>query len=124
MLLFYHFSEGDAQGTAGGMLTLGDYDNAHCSSTCDWIDLTSATYYEFNLQGARVDSSKSVRPVASLVVRGRRSIGGSTAAISDTGTSLIAGPTKTIDSICTQLGGTLDQENQVVGIFIISFANK
>jgi len=105
-------SEGDAQGTAGGMLTLGDYDKDHCSSSCDWIELTSATYYEFNLQGARV-GSKASRPEASAVVRGRRSIGGSSAAISDTGTSLIAGPTQTINSICTQLGGKLDQRNQL-----------
>jgi hypothetical protein len=104
-------SEGDAQGTAGGMLTLGDYDNEHCSATCDWVDLTSATYYEFNLQSVQVANSKS-NPALTPSVRGRRSVAG-TAAISDTGTSLIAGPTSTINSICTQLGGKLDSQNQI-----------
>lgn len=105
----FRFSEGDVEGANGGLLTLGDYDKEHCSADCDWVDLTSATYYQFNVQNVQVGKSST----NDVVRRGRRSVG-SSAAISDTGTSLIAGPTSTINSICTQLGGQYDSDNQVV----------
>lgn len=106
------FSEGDVQGSNGGMLTLGDYDVNHCSATCDWISLTSATYYEFNLQNVRVDNSQ----VNHAVSRARRSAT-DTAAISDTGTSLIAGPAEIITSLCTEIGGTFDSANEIVSFY-------
>jgi hypothetical protein len=103
-------SEGNVQGTNGGQITLGDYDTDHCSSTCDWVPLSSATYYEFILDGYKVDTSSSSKAVAAtnprVPSRRRRATG--SAAISDTGTSLIAGPSEDIDTICKQLGGKPD----------------
>jgi len=97
-------SEGNVQGKDGGQITLGDYDTAHCSSTCDWVPLTSATYYEFNVQSVTVAKASDNQP-RSAGRRSRSQIGGS-AAISDTGTSLIVGPTTEITQICQELGGT------------------
>jgi len=98
-------ADGNVQGKNGGQITLGDYDTAHCSSTCDWVPLSSATYYEFTLEGYKVGtktlSKTNPRGIGS---RGPRAAAG-TAAISDTGTSLIAGPTADIEKICTSLGG-------------------
>jgi cathepsin D len=94
-------ADGNVQGKNGGQITLGDYDTAHCSASCDWVPLSSATYYEFTLEGYKVGKANP-RGVGS---RSPRAIGGGSAAISDTGTSLIAGPTEDIDKICTSLGG-------------------
>jgi hypothetical protein len=105
-------SEGNVQGTNGGQITLGDYDTAHCSATCDWVPLSSATYYEFTLDGYKVDTKGGKAVVENhpraLAANGRqrRSAAVGSAAISDTGTSLIAGPSSDIDTICKQLGGT------------------
>jgi len=100
-------ADGNVQGQDGGQLTLGDYDTEHCAAACDWVPLSSATYYEFTLQSYRVASSFDAHPKGAVFRQrnGGAAVGGS-AAISDTGTSLIAGPTSDIDSICTQLGGT------------------
>jgi cathepsin D len=92
-------AEGNVQGKDGGQITLGDYDTEHCSATCDWVPLTSATYYEFTLGGYKVATA-----TADSETKRSTAVGGS-AAISDTGTSLIAGPTEDIDTICKQLGG-------------------
>jgi cathepsin D len=93
---------GNVEGKNGGQITLGDYDTAHCSSTCDWVPLTSATYYEFTLDGYRVASKVNLQTIGR---RSPRAIGKGDAAISDTGTSLIAGPEADIEKICTGLGG-------------------
>jgi len=108
-------ADGNVQGKNGGQITLGDYDTAHCSSTCDWVSLSSATYYEFILDGYKVGTLDS-RPKG-IGRRSRRAAGD--AAISDTGTSLIVGPTTDIDAICKQLGGTADG-----GVYSIPCADK
>jgi cathepsin D len=97
-------ADGNVQGKAGGQITLGDYDTAHCSSTCDWVPLSSATYYEFTLDGYKVGKASSKANPRAIGRRSPRAAAGS-AAISDTGTSFIAGPTADIDTICKGLGG-------------------
>jgi len=79
-------------GQIGGEFTFGDYDTEHCAATGDWVKLTSATWWEFNMDGVSVGTEKYK--------------GGS--AISDTGTSFIIGPYQTIKSIATKLGGVFD----------------
>lgn len=100
-------SDGNVQGQVGGQITLGDYDTQHCSASCDWVPLTQATYYEFNLEGYKVGKSSSNNKLNGI--RSRRAAAAGTAAISDTGTSFIIGPTADIDSICKQIGGTADR---------------
>jgi len=106
-------ADGNVQGKAGGQITLGDYDGDHCSSDCTWVPLSSATYYEFILDGYKVGSAAGIGASIANNPRGLgrrapRSPAAGQAAISDTGTSFIAGPTKDIDSICVALGGTKD----------------
>jgi len=103
-------ADGNVQGVDGGQITLGDYDTDHCSASCDWVPLTSATYFEFTLDGYKVatkaaPSKANPRGIGS---RNPRAAAAGQAAISDTGTSLIAGPTSDIDTICKALGGKPD----------------
>jgi len=109
-------ADGNVQGQNGGQITLGDYDTAHCSSTCDWVPLSSATYYEFTLDSYKVGKASSQPTGAGR--RSRRALG--SAAISDTGTSLIAGPTTDIDAICKELGGKAESG----GVYSIPCADK
>jgi hypothetical protein len=85
-------ADGEVQNKTGGRITYGAMDTTHCSSTVTWVALTSATYYEFNLDG--------------ISSGGSNYDGGE--AISDTGTSLVAGPSHVIGPLCRSLGGTFD----------------
>jgi len=94
-----------AENVTGGEITLGDYDKAHCSDTVDWIPLTKASWYEINLNSIKVGNTAGKdEVVVSNAVQ---------SAISDTGTSLIAGPPAQIKQICTDLGGKLDPQTQL-----------
>jgi len=94
-----------AENVTGGEITLGDYDLAHCSDQVDWVPLTKASWYEINLNSIKVGNSTSKGEViVSNAVQ---------TAISDTGTSLIAGPRDQIKQICTELGGKFDQQTQL-----------
>lgn len=51
-LLSISCSRGEkAKNVPGGALTLGNFDTEHCSQSCNWVPLSSATYYQFRLQG-------------------------------------------------------------------------
>jgi hypothetical protein len=93
-------AEGDVEGKVGGQVTYGGLDTQHCATQLDWITLSAATYYQFTVDGVKFGGSKYA--------------GGS--AISDTGTSLIVGPTSAVDEICKKLGGTYDSQNQIYTI--------
>jgi hypothetical protein len=45
------FSEGAVQGKSGGGVTYGGLDATNCGPNIDYISLTSATYYQFNIDG-------------------------------------------------------------------------
>jgi len=98
-----------SENSTGGLITFGDYDQQHCSDKVDWVPLSSATYYQIALDGIKVGAKDSgdefvvVSPAANSAQQ----------AISDTGTSLIAGPKQQISQICEQLGGVLDQSQGV-----------
>jgi len=100
-----------AENTTGGLITIGDYDTTHCDAAVDWVPLTAATYYQFNLDGVKVGSNSQTKEEVVIMKSG----GAATAAktISDTGTSLIAGPTQQIQQIVKQLGGVLDPKQGV-----------
>jgi hypothetical protein len=101
-----------AENSTGGLITIGDLDKAHCSDQVDWVPLSSATYYQVTLDGVRVGSKGNKRE---RTVMARRNAAG-VQAISDTGTSLIAGPNREIQQICQQLGGKLDPSQGIYAV--------
>jgi len=102
-------TETHAENETGGEITIGNLDKKHCSPNVDWVPLSSATYYQVTLEGVRVGSNSAQEE--ELVIMPKSSQGAQ--AISDTGTSLIAGPAKDIQQIAEKLGGKLDKEQQV-----------
>lgn len=104
---------GNPTGQNGGVITIGDYDPDHCSMDANgvgvtWIPLTSQTYYQFQLQGWTAGSQSS---------------SSSSQAILDSGTSLIAGPTRDIDSIGQACGGTFISQYGVYQIDCSAITN-
>jgi hypothetical protein len=104
--------ETHAENETGGEITLGDYDTTHCASHIDWVPLSKALYYQVTLQGVRVGASQAFGE--ELVLQPTDAKGSE--AISDTGTSLIAGPQEQIQQIADKLGGKLDQQQ---GVYIV-----
>jgi len=98
-----------AENETGGLITIGDYDKKHCSDQVDWIPLSSATYYQVSLDGVKVGSKDGQEELVLISPQDR--LGAQ--AISDTGTSLIAGPARDIQQIGERLGGKLDQSQGV-----------
>jgi len=90
-------AEGAVEGKIGGGVTYGGLDTTNCGPIIDWVKLTADTYYQFELDGVAVGT-------------GSPQNGGS--AISDTGTSLVAGPSSAVQQICTAAGGTYDASQQ------------
>jgi len=80
-------------GTGGGELTLGTYDSNHFSGPLTWIPLTNETYWEIGLDGATVGGA-----AFDIVAKH---------AVVDTGTSLIALPSKAATAINKKLGCTI-----------------
>lgn len=104
-------TETHAENTTGGLITLGDYDKEHCSDKIDWIPLSSATYYQVELDGVKVGSSgENDKELVLMEPQDRMGA----QAISDTGTSLIAGPQREIAKIAEKLGGRYDSQQGVV----------
>jgi hypothetical protein len=68
---------GAAQGQNGGQITYGGLDPDHCSSDVTYITLSSESWWEFNIEGTGVNGKEDKKRWS---------------AISDTGTSLLAGP--------------------------------
>lgn len=93
-----------AENETGGLITIGDYDKEHCSDQVDWVPLSSATYYQVKLDGVKVGSKSGEEEL--VVISPKDNMGAQ--AISDTGTSLIAGPSQQIKQIGEKLGGKLD----------------
>jgi len=97
------------EGTAGGEITFGDYDTQHCAANVDWVPLSSATYYQFNLDGVRIGGTGG----SSDVVIVAPTTGAKVQAISDTGTSLIVGTPAQIQQIAQKLGGQYDKRQGI-----------
>uniref|UniRef100_A0A0N5A6H8 Peptidase A1 domain-containing protein n=1 Tax=Parastrongyloides trichosuri TaxID=131310 RepID=A0A0N5A6H8_PARTI len=88
-------------GTPGGAFTYGAFDSDNCNSQIDYYKLQSATYWQFVINGISIGSTNI-----------RRSF----SVISDTGTSLIAGPPAVVERITTIVGATY---NQNYGAYLI-----
>jgi len=74
---------------ADGELTFGGYDSTKFEGELEWVDLLSPTYW--------------LIPVDTINA-GRRSLESGTSAVVDSGTSLIAGPSKTVREIALTIG--------------------
>jgi hypothetical protein len=87
----------------GGQITYGGLDDKHCdNSKIDWVTLSSDTYYEYELD--------------KVCTGGYCASGGwlgKFKAISDTGTSFVAGPQKDVENLAQKVGATYDSQNQV-----------
>jgi hypothetical protein len=82
--------------TTGGEITYGAYDFDHCSSDITYVPLSSETYYEYQMDKVCAGSYCATGTFGKI------------SAISDTGTSLIAGPTQDIARIAEQVGAKYD----------------
>jgi len=82
----------------GGELVLGGVDSAHYKGDFHYVNITKKLYWEFTMDDFRVD--------------GVSYCSGGCNAIADTGTSLLAGPSKVIAEINKKIGaeGVLAQE--------------
>eukprot|EP00197_Chlamydomonas_leiostraca_P002454 CAMPEP_0202856990 /NCGR_PEP_ID=MMETSP1391-20130828/89_1 /ASSEMBLY_ACC=CAM_ASM_000867 /TAXON_ID=1034604 /ORGANISM="Chlamydomonas leiostraca, Strain SAG 11-49" /LENGTH=535 /DNA_ID=CAMNT_0049535727 /DNA_START=13 /DNA_END=1620 /DNA_ORIENTATION=+ len=82
----------DPDSPVGGELVLGGVDEQHYVGEHTWVPITRKGYWQFNMEGMSIGSTK-------LCARG-------CAAIGDTGTSLIAGPTDEVASINKAIGAS------------------
>ncbi|KAI6219330.1 Eukaryotic aspartyl protease [Aphelenchoides fujianensis] len=89
---------GDAWGRVGGQITYGDVDTDHCSSDITYIPLSSELWWEFNIEGTGVNGQKDTETWA---------------AISDTGTSLIAGPSGPLNKLVQATSAKLNDTMQL-----------
>jgi len=76
----------------GGELALGGPDSKHYRGSFSYVPVTSDTYWEFQLGNLTMAGKTYFNKIR---------------AIADTGTSLIAGPTSTMNAINTALGATI-----------------
>jgi len=84
------------EGDIAGDLMLGGFDASKFTGSIYYTPITRQGYWEFEMQSIGANGQTVNAP------------GGSWKVISDTGTSLVVGPTGAIDTICTQLGGEFD----------------
>jgi cathepsin D len=85
--------------TIGGGITYGGLDTTHCSSQLDWVPLIELNHRDYLYYTIKIDGVKV----------GARSFGGGEG-ISDTGTSLIAGPSSEVKQIAEALGGKFNSQ--------------
>ncbi|KAI1697121.1 eukaryotic aspartyl protease domain-containing protein [Ditylenchus destructor] len=90
----------NAVGTPGGVFTYGGLDTENCGSVRGYVNLSSDSYYQFPIQGVNVNESYSKKE--------------NWDAISDTGTSLIYGPTKVVKRIAKAVGAKEDNNGDYI----------
>jgi len=77
-----------------GELVIGECgDSSHYTGNINWVPVSQDGYWQFAMDGVSING---------------KSMAGSAQVISDTGTSLIAGPTTAVQKIAQALGGTYD----------------
>jgi hypothetical protein len=95
------------QGQVAGAITYGAYDTVNCNISSDgsnlaWVKLTSQTYWQYKMT--------SIQYNGNVLGQGNWNV------ISDTGTSLMAGPQDMVSKIGKSMGGKWDQQ---YGVFFI-----
>uniref|UniRef100_A0A0N5A6I0 Peptidase A1 domain-containing protein n=1 Tax=Parastrongyloides trichosuri TaxID=131310 RepID=A0A0N5A6I0_PARTI len=97
-----HLGRSSLQGQDGGIFTYGAIDTDNCNSQIDYYKLSSATYWQFLIDGIDI---------------GKTSIDKRWNVISDTGTSLIGGPFTAIEKIANVVGAKFSSH---FGAYIIN----
>ncbi|XP_065514218.1 cathepsin D-like [Caloenas nicobarica] len=95
----FHLRSGAAAGD-GGELLLGGIDPQHFRGPLRYIDVTRASYWQLHMDRVSVGSSGSLGCRAPTLCRG------GCAAIVDTGTSLVTGPSADVAELQRALGAT------------------
>jgi len=92
---------GNARGENGGQITYGGLDPDHCSDDVTYVTLSSKSWWEFNIEGTGVNSKEDKKKQS---------------AISDTGTSLVAGPQGPLDKLVKATGAEFDPRYGLYGV--------
>nr|XP_046252697.1 pepsin A-like [Scatophagus argus] len=96
---FSVYLSGDSE--AGSEVIFGGIDSTHYTGEITWIPLSSATYYQINMDSVTING----QTVA---------CSGGCQAIIDTGTSLIVGPSTEIDNINSWVGATTNEYGDAI----------
>uniref|UniRef100_A0A914DTL8 Peptidase A1 domain-containing protein n=1 Tax=Acrobeloides nanus TaxID=290746 RepID=A0A914DTL8_9BILA len=89
----YLQEKGAVENVPGGTFTYGGFDTQNCGALIAWQPLSSATYFQFRMNGISVGSYSNSKGYE---------------VISDSGTSLIAGPSSVLDRMASVVGATYD----------------
>uniref|UniRef100_A0A915PZH0 Peptidase A1 domain-containing protein n=1 Tax=Setaria digitata TaxID=48799 RepID=A0A915PZH0_9BILA len=90
--------QGAQENVFGGSFSYGTVNNVNCEEVVAYEPLSSATFWQFRLRGVKC---------------GKYSISGSWEAISDTGTSLIAGPVAVVNHLGEVVGAKYEQKEDM-----------
>jgi len=97
----YLTRNGPQEGVRGGIFTYGAIDTTNCGPVLAYQPLSSASYWQFRIAGVSCGTYTS---------------NAAAEVISDTGTSLIGGPTSQSNGIANAMGGTYSPQD---GIYFI-----
>jgi hypothetical protein len=92
----------DSEGTYGGEITFGEIDSSRYTGEITWHPVTQEGYWQLNMDGLSVDGESVGRSDYSV--------------ISDTGTSLVAGPQSVIDELAEKVNAQFDEQQ---GVYIM-----
>jgi len=85
---------------AAGELVFGGVDPKHYSGEFHFVPLSETTYWQITLDGVNVGGKAVASPKAAIV---------------DSGTSLLVGPTKVIEGIMKMIGARSESDNWIAG---------
>jgi len=94
-----YMTKTDEDGEVGGSLSIGGVDSTKYEGAISYFPVTKHGYWQLAMDGVKMQNGPSFHKKYQI--------------ISDTGTSLIAGPENEIKQICETLGGKWDSRNEV-----------
>jgi hypothetical protein len=93
----YLEERGDVDNVPGGYITYGGLDTTHCGAVIAYQPLSSATYFQFKIDGVSLGSYSDNKGWQ---------------VISDTGTSFLGGPDGVIDKLAKAAGATYSAQDE------------